>query len=293
MACPSISPNAERLTVTDGIVTVRGRKLRVQVRRPQTASGPPLLVLNGIGAALDLLDPFVEALPADREVVRLDPPGVGGSPDVLLPYHLTTFAPVVGDLLLKLGYGRVDVLGYSWGGALAQTLAVVRPAQVRRLVLVATTTGALSVPARPRVLSRLLTPRWPRDPAAALAVATEVYGGSLRTHPERAADTLVAIAHSLHRSRRGYAQQLAATVGWTSLPVLRLIRARTLVVAGDDDPIIPSLNASILGRGIPDARVHRHPGGHLAIITEAPELAAVTARFLGAPEPWSAANARP
>jgi len=293
MACPSTSPNAERLTVTDELVTVHDRRLRVQVRRPQAASGPPLLVLNGIGAALDLLDPFVDALPADQEIVRLDPPGVGGSPNVLLPYHLTTFAPIVGDLIAELGYGRVDVLGYSWGGALAQQLAVVRAAQVRRLVLVATSTGALSVPASPRVLCRLLTPRLPRDPAAALAVATEVYGGSLRTHPERAADTLAAIGHSLHHSRRGYAQQLAATVGWTSLPLLRLIRARTLVVAGDDDPIIPRLNASILGRGIPDARVHRHPGGHLAIVTEAPELAAVTAEFLGGRDPRDAAYLSP
>jgi len=73
---------------------------------------------------------------------------------VVLPYHLTTFAPVVGDLVTALGHDRVDVLGYSWGGELAQQLAVARPAQVRRLVLVATTTGALSVPASPRVLSR-------------------------------------------------------------------------------------------------------------------------------------------
>jgi poly(3-hydroxyalkanoate) depolymerase len=292
MASLSTSPNAERLTVTDEFVSVRCRRLRVQVRRPWRPAGPPLLVLNGIGAALDLLDPFVDALPDDREVVRLDPPGVGGSPDALLPYHLTTFAPVVGDLVAKLGYDRVDVLGYSWGGALAQQLAVVRPAQVRRLVLVATTTGALAVPARPRVLRRFLDPRRPQDPAAALAVAAEVYGGTVRTHPERAADTLAGIARSLHRSRRGYAQQLAATVGWTSLPLLRLIRARTLVIAGDDDPIIPSLNATILGHGIPDARVHRHPGGHLAILTEAQELAAVTTEFLDAPEPWSAASAR-
>ena len=293
MACPSTSPDAERLTVTDQIVTVRGRRLRVQVRRPQAVSGPPLLVINGIGAALDLLDPFVDALPADREVVRFDPPGVGGSPDVLLPYHLTTFAPIVGDLIAELGYGRVDVLGYSWGGALAQQLAVVRAAQVRRLVLVATTTGALAVPAGPRVLCRFLNPRWMRNPAAALAAASEFYGGTVRTHPERAAATLAGIAHSLHRSRRGYAQQLAAIVGWTSLPVLRLIRARTLVVAGDDDPIIPALNATILSRGIPDARVHRHPGGHLAIVTEAPELAAVTAEFLGGRDPRDAAYLSP
>lgn len=282
MARPSSSPNAERHT-TDELVAVRGRRLRVRIRRAPAPTDPPLLVLNGIGAALDLLDPFVDALPADREVIRLDPPGVGGSPDVVLPYHLTTFAPVVGDLVTALGHDRVDVLGYSWGGQLAQQLAVARPAQVRRLVLVATTTGALSVPASPRVLSRFFLPRRPDDPAAALTVAADLYGGTVRTHPERAAAALESIARSLHRSRRGYALQLVATVGWTSLPVLRLIRTPTLVLAGDDDPIIPPLNATILGRGIPDARVVHHPGGHLAIVTEAQELAGAVEEFLAAP----------
>jgi poly(3-hydroxyalkanoate) depolymerase len=283
MVSPSISARTERPAVTDGLMAVRGRRLRVQVRRPKAPSGPPLLVLNGIGATLDLLDPFVDALPADREIIRLDPPGIGGSPDVLLPYHLTTFAPVVGDLVAQLGHDRVDVLGYSWGGELAQQLVLCRWAQVRRLVLVATSTGALSVPASPRVLGRFLLPRWPQDPTAALAVAADLYGGTVRTHPERAAAALAEIAEGLRRHRRGYALQLAATVGWTSLPVLRLIRARTLVIAGTDDPVIPTANATILGRGLPDARVHHHPGGHLAIVTEARELAGVAAEFLGAP----------
>ena len=283
MVLRSNPARAERPAVTDGLMSVRGRRLRVQVRRPQAPSGPPLLIRNGIGATLDLLDPFVDALPADREIIRLDPPGIGGSPDVLLPYPLTTFAPVVGDLVAQLGHDRVDVLGYSWGGELAQQLVLCRSAQVRRLVLVATSTGALSVPASPRVLGRLFLPRWPQDPTAALAVAADFYGGTVRTHPERAAATLAEIAKGLRRHRRAYALQLAATAGWTSLPVLRLIRSRTLVIAGDDDPVIPTANATILGRGIPDARVHHHPGGHLAIITEARELAAVAAKFLGAP----------
>jgi poly(3-hydroxyalkanoate) depolymerase len=291
MARPSTSLQAERLTVTDELVGVRGRRLRVQIRRPQASYGPPLLVLNGIGASLDLLDPFVQALPADREVIRIDPPGIGGSPDALLPYHLTTFAPLVGDLVAQLGYDRVDVLGYSWGGDLAQQLAVVRPAQVRRLVLVATSTGALSFPAGPRVLCRFFLPHWLDDPTAALTVAAELYGGTVRTHPERAVTALAAIADVVRHHRRGYALQLAATIGWTSLPVLRLIGARTLVVAGTDDPIIPIANATILGRGIPDARVHHHPGGHLAIVTEAHELAGTVAEFLGAAEPWSVARA--
>ena len=64
MARPSISAHTERPTVTDGLMAVRGRRLRVQVRRPQAPSGPPLLLLNGIGAPLDLLDPFVDGLQA-------------------------------------------------------------------------------------------------------------------------------------------------------------------------------------------------------------------------------------
>jgi pimeloyl-ACP methyl ester carboxylesterase len=287
MAHPSTTPTA---TSTDRLVTVRGRRLHVEVRRPVAPVGPPLLVLNGIGAALGVLDPFVDAVP-DREIIRVDPPGIGGSPDALLPYHLTTFAPVIGDLVARLGHDRVDVLGYSWGGQLAQQLAIVRPAQVRRLVLFATTTGTLSAPASPRVLGRFLNPRWPRDPAAAQAFAADFYGGTVRTRPELAAGVLAAIADSVTHHRRGYTQQLAATAGWTSLPFLRLIRARTLVVAGDDDPIVPPLNAAILQRGIPDARVHRHPGGHLAIVTEAAELAAVVTGFLDGPERWSVARA--
>lgn len=282
MVRPFTSPRAEWSTVTDGLVTVRGRQLHVQVRRPHSPVGPPLLMINGIGAALHLLDPFVDALPADREVIRLDPPGVGGSPAAALGYHLTTFAPVVGDLLTRLGHKRVDVLGYSWGGTLAQQIAITRPAQVRRLVLVATTTGALAVPPSLRVFYRFLVRPWPLDPGAGIAAAAKLYGGTVRTQPERAAATLGAFAEGLLCSRRGYAHQLAATIGWTSLPLLRLIRARTLVIAGEDDPMIPNANARILRWGIPDARVHRHPGGHLAIITEAQELAAVTTDFLDA-----------
>jgi poly(3-hydroxyalkanoate) depolymerase len=270
---------------TGDLVRVRGRALRVVVRRPVgPARHHPLLICNGIGATLDLLDPFVAALAPGREVIRFDPPGIGGSPDPALPYHLTTFAPAVGDLVGELGHERVDVLGWSWGGQLAQQLAVGRRAQVRRLVLVATGTGALMVPAAPRVLARFLDPRPPLDPAAARALAAELYGGTVRTHPERAAAALAAIGDALRRYRRGYFAQLWAGAGWTSLPVLNLIRAPTLVLAADDDPIIPRTNAAILRRGIRGAQLHHHPGGHLAIVTEADLLAPIVERFLDAPD---------
>ena len=226
-----------------------------------------------------MLQPFVDALDPRRTVVRFDVPGVGGSPRPVVPYNLATFSPVVAAMLDRLFFhDQVDVLGLSWGGGLAQHFAVQHRRRVRRLVLAATGTGTLMVPAHPRVLARMLTPRRHRDPDYARQIAGEIYGGTMRTDPGRAARAL----HSDTRlgPRRGYYYQLAASTGWSSLPFLRLIRQPTLVVVGDDDPIIPMVNARMMARLIPDARLHVYSGGHIALITEADELTPVIEGFL-------------
>lgn len=265
------------------VVTVRGRRLRVAVRAA-AGSGPkrtPLLLMNGLGARLEVLQPLVDQLPPGLEVIRFDVPGVGGSPAPFLPYHYAALAAAVGKLVRRLGHERVDVLGFSWGGGLAQQFAMTQARRCRRLVLAATGTGAVMVPARLSVLARMLTPRRHRDPAYARRIAGELYGGTMRTHPEMAALALRAHAHS--GSNRGYLYQLLAIGGWTSLPVLPLIRQPTLVLSGDDDPLIPTVNARILARGIPNARLHLYRGGHLALVTEAAVLAPVVDGFLAAP----------
>ena len=259
-------------------VTVGGRTLRVSVR-PGDGSLTPLLLMNGIGASLEVLQPFVDALDARREVIRFDVPGVGGSPRPVVPYTIPTFAPVVAGLLTELGHpGAVDVLGFSWGGGLAQQFAVQHRRRCRRLVLAATGTGSLMVPGSPRVLAKMLTPRRHRDPDHARRIAGDIYGGTMRQHPERAAQAL----HAASRlgPKRGYYYQLAAGVGWTSLPGLPLIRQPTLVLAGDDDPIIPAVNARVMARLIPGATLHLYAGGHLALVTEASQLVPVVEAFL-------------
>jgi poly(3-hydroxyalkanoate) depolymerase len=261
-------------------LSAAGRTLRVSVRHG-SGDGPPLLLMNGIGASLEVLQPLVDALDRRRTVIRFDVPGIGGSPRPVVPYVLPTFSPVVAGLLTGLGCtGPVDVLGFSWGGGLAQHFAVQHRRRVRRLVLAATGTGSLMVPAHPRVLSRMLTPRRHRDPEYARSIAGDIYGGTMRTHPERAARAL----HAQTRlgPKRGYYYQLAAAAGWSSLPFLRLIRTPTLIVAGDDDPIIPAINAQVMARLIPGAELHLYRGGHLALVTEAPALAPVVERFLDA-----------
>src|SRR3954452_23300136 len=274
-------------------ITTAGRTLRAAVRPGTDDSVPPLLLMNGIGASLEVLQPFVDALHPRRTVIRFDVPGVGGSPRPVVPYNLTTFSPAVAGLLGRLGFDQpVDVLGLSWGGGLAQHFAVQHRRRCRRLVLAATATGSLMVPAHPRVLGRMLTPRRHRDPEYARLIAGQIYGGTMRDEPERAAQVL----HSASRlgPRRGYYYQLAASTGWSSLPFLRLIRQPTLVIAGDDDPIVPVVNARIMARLLPDARLHLYHGGHIALITEAPQLAPVVDEFLdSAPAPRPAATSTP
>jgi len=257
-------------------VSAGGQRIRVNVRR---GNGVPLVVCNGIGASLEVLDPLVEQL--DCTVVRFDVPGTGGSPTSLAPYGFPYLAWVLGRVLSELGFGVVDVLGLSWGGALAQQFAFQNPRRCRRLVLVATGTGALMVPAHPRVLAKMVTPRRFSDPDYAAAIAGELYGGTVRAHGEDVARLFVRQLHA--GSKIGYLHQLLAGAVWTSLFALPAVRQETLIVAGTDDPIIPVINARVLKALLPHARLHLHSGGHIDLVHNAAELAPVVATFLSEP----------
>jgi pimeloyl-ACP methyl ester carboxylesterase len=182
-------------------------------------------------------------------------------------------------MLTDLGYDQADVLGISWGGGVAQHFAAFQRQRCRRLVLVSTATGALMVPARPAVLAKMVTPRRYLDRGYLRRVAAELYGGSARTQPDR----ISALMHAESRvgSPQGYLYQLAAGAGWTSLPFLPLLRQPTLIMSGDDDPIIPLANARLMHSLIRRSQLHVYNGGHLGLVTEAAELAPVVDRFLG------------
>jgi poly(3-hydroxyalkanoate) depolymerase len=268
-------------------VAVGGQVLRTSVRTGRRRPGRPaaslLLLINGIGASLELLEPFVAQLDPSIDVIRFDPPGVGGSPLPARPYRFTGLCAQIGDMLTELGYDAVDVLGISWGGGVAQHFAAVQRARCRRLVLVSTATGALMVPARPSVLATMITPRRYTDRGYLEQNAARLYGGSARTDAGGVAAAMN--AHNRVGSARGYMYQLVAGAGWTSLPFLPWLRQPTLIVSGDDDPIIPLANARIMHRLIRQSTLHVFPGGHLGLVTEAAQLAPVISEFLLSPEP--------
>ncbi|MFC0591596.1 poly(3-hydroxyalkanoate) depolymerase [Ottowia pentelensis] len=261
--------------------TVDGHELRIAVWAGTSADKPPLLLFNGIGSRIELMAPFVDHLDPEREIIALDVPGTGESPATPFPYRLWMMARLVGHLLEQLKVERVDALGVSWGGTLAQQFALQNPRRCRRLVLAATAAGGLLIPGDLRVLAKMTTPRRFKDPNFMRDNLGALYGGVARTDPEALTD-FARLSRS--PSRRGYLYQQMALAGWISAPLLPLLRQPTLIMAGNDDPIVPLVNARIMTRLIPHSTLVELDDGHLFLFTKATESAAAVDRFLDSGE---------
>lgn len=270
-------PVTDPIRTKSSTVSVGMQRLRVTVENPGV--GRPLLLINGIGATGDLFDPFRRHLD-DRETIAFDAPGVGGSPTPWVPYSMRKMAAIVAGLIDELGHDQVDVLGLSWGGALAQELAHRHPEVVHRLILTATMPGVTSVPGRPTALAVLMSPARYYSPSYLKRIAPTLYGGAIRDNPDLLDE------HAKQRSarpptQRGYVYQLGAIQRWTSLPWLHRLPHRTLVLAGDQDPIVRLVNGKIMAKRIPDGRLHVvEGGGHLFLFTRGAEMAELVADFL-------------
>ena len=249
-----------------------GQDIRVGIR-PGNGSGTPLLLCSGIGISFEVFDLLVEALDPDLEIIRVDVPGVGGSPDRLLPYSFPELAGLLAGVLDRLGHAKVDVLGFSWGGALAQQFAVQCRDRCRRLILVSTSTGMLSIPGNPDVLSRMLTPQ---------SITVDEAASLLFDQAGRRGDEVRQLFRTtqIAASGLGYLYQLVAMSCWTSLPFLQLIRQPTLVIGGDSDPIVPVANARLLADLIPHAVLHTFAGGHIEPLASPREFTRLISAFL-------------
>jgi poly(3-hydroxyalkanoate) depolymerase len=270
-------PSKHRATARISAIDIDGQRLRVAIQ-PGHGEPWPLLLLNGIGANLELFQPFVDALDG-IETIRVDLPGAGGSPAPTLPVRFPGLARLVARMLDQLGYASVDVLGVSWGGALAQQFAHQHRERCRRLILVSTGTGAIMVPGRLSALLALASPRRYQDPSYMASIAGRLYGGRLRSDPALAARLA---GHVRGGDTRGYYRQLLAGFGWTSIHWLHGLRQPTLILTGRDDPIVPSVNGRILACLIPNSRLHIFDDGHLGLVTSAEELAPIVRAFLTA-----------
>jgi pimeloyl-ACP methyl ester carboxylesterase len=277
----------------ESVVTwVEAGGARVLVR--DTGRGTPVLLIHGLGSHTGMWAPVERAWP-DLRLVSFDAPGVGKSPPRRPPPSIGGLARLVEELLDQLGLEQVDVLGYSLGGTVAQTVAHRAPERVRRLVLVATAPGWGCVPGRWRSMIHLYNPLRYYSRTYYDATIGAMAGGQARTDPAfiaRHGDERLVDRPSL----AGYYAQIMAVASWSSLAWLHEIAAPTLVVAGGDDPLMPPVNSVLLARRIHGARLQIHPAdGHLMLFDDkSPALPAIqdflTATKLEKSQTWQNAQ---
>jgi poly(3-hydroxyoctanoate) depolymerase len=246
------------------------------VRVAVAGEGPPLLLLTGIGANIEMWETAARHL-TGRRLIMLDVPGTGGSPALRVGLRMRGYAQLVTEVLDALRLDRVDALGYSWGGALAQQLAHQAPDRVRALVLAATTPGVGGQPPSPWVLALMNSPARYYSRTYLRLTAPLLFGSS----PGAAADSPHGRAR-LHRppSIVGYTQQLYAVSGWSSRWWLRQVNHPTLVIGARRDPLAPPRNAEILAAALPHARLEMVDGGHLFLFEDPEQGCALVEDFL-------------
>jgi poly(3-hydroxyoctanoate) depolymerase len=238
------------------------------------------LLINGMGAGFQTWWPFARRISQSRRLIMLDAPGPGGFRQLRRPLRMPGLARLVVELCDALGETQVDVLGYSWGGALAQQFAHDAPQRVRRLALASTTPGVGGRLPSPRVLALVSSPLPYLSRSYLFRIAPVIYGGD-RRRGGVAAQRELALGLEYRPNLIGSYQQIYAISWWTSLPWLHRVTVPTLVVSGAADPLVPVQNAHLLARQIPNARLELiADGGHLWMLEHPEASAALVDEFL-------------
>jgi pimeloyl-ACP methyl ester carboxylesterase len=259
---------------------------RFAYRRFGRPADVPLVMLQHFRGNLDNWDPaLTDALAAEREVILVDYPGVGSS-NGQPSSTITESAQQLIAFIAALGLDEIDLLGFSIGGFVAQQIALVRPALVRRLVLAAT--GPKGAPGMHG---------WREDIAAAARGESK---------PENL--LYIMFAHTASSQRRGMEflgrfmqrqegrdaptsdaardAQYDAVVEWgipdhAALQRLTGIKSPTLIIQGDEDLMIPTKLSYLMAGLIPDARLRIYPDAAHGFLFQYPsEVAAEVNAFL-------------
>lgn len=262
------------------MVRIDGRPVRVATY----GHGVPLLLLNGIGAPVEIWQPLLPHL-GDVRAIAFDAPGSGTTPAGHFPLSMRGHARLALDVLDDVDCQNASVLGFSFGGMVAQELARCAPRRVGRLILASTSCGWGGIPGSLPALLGLGSP----DRYASSTAFARMDGQAAATDasPATAMPTWSPAA-----DRRGRYFQAAAAVSWSSVWWLWQVRQPALIVTGDLDTVAPSVNSSILATLLPSARLHVvRGGGHLCILEQAAELGPILRNFLGTPvRPRSGSN---
>lgn len=238
-------------------------------------SGEPVILVHGGESDRTQFTALRAHLGDGIRAISYDQRDSGVTSGPTLPYGMAELADDLADFIAALGLPSAHVLGTSFGGALAQHLALRHPGRVRTLILVCTTPSVnLTSPALGDLLG--LPPRERRH-----AVVDYLFTPAGRERdPDLVARNWTTLAV---RAPGADARRHAAAREHDVLGLLDAIQAPTLVIHGDEDLMAPVVGAQILAERIPDARLEFIEGGRHGIATEFPDVVSqLTRDFIAA-----------
>jgi pimeloyl-ACP methyl ester carboxylesterase len=244
---------------------------------------PAVVMLHGFGASLQTWDAWAEDLASSHRVIRIDLPGSGLSPpDPAHDYRDERSLQMLTALLDQLGLSRVSLVGHSMGGRIAWTFAAQHPERIDKLVLVAPDGYAsfgfeygkpTDVPATLGLMRHVL-------PKPLLRMNLQ----AAYARPESLTDAVTTRYHDLilaPGARQAMLDRLQQTVLQEPGPLLRQIKAPTLLVWGEADAMIPFANARDYLHAIAGSRLVSWPQvGHLPQEEAAEQSLKAVADFL-------------
>ncbi len=240
-----------------------------------------MVLLAGFGTDLLSWSFQRDAFATRHRLLLVDNPGAGRSPAPTGECSTQTLANTIVELLDRLGWGAVTLLGHSMGGAIAQEIALQHPDRVRKLVLVSTFAREPQ-PVRP-ILERWIEAVTGEFNSELMSreVFPWLYSDAFLSNPNRVRATLGFLkAHPYKPSRAGLEAQLRAVCGHQSWDRLEQLTVPTLVMVGDQDRLTsPALNRELAAR-IPGASFQQLPGAaHVCMIEKADQFADMVLNF--------------
>ncbi|QRM31415.1 alpha/beta fold hydrolase [Microvirga sp. VF16] len=250
-------------------------------------SGTPLILINRFRGTMDEWDPaFLDHVAAGRHVIIFDNAGVARSGGEA-PARMADWATNAAKFIEALGYRQVDVLGFSFGGLVAQELTLQRPELVRRLIIVGSGAGYVEgANLRAKAIEVATKPvNTDEDFLYLFFKETPTSQAAGREHLARL--RLRADAFSERVSEKAWKAMLSAgsDVGTPETSLLRRvgsIRQPVLVANGNEDVMIPTYQSYALAQAIPNARLIIYPdSGHAFLFQYPKEFGDEVMRFLG------------
>jgi len=231
----------------------------------RSGSGPPLLFLNGSGSTIETSRLLIEVFTPRFDVLVHDQRGLGRTEIPPEPYSMADYAADALALLDEVGWQQCRVVGVSFGGMVAQELAVTAPDRVERLALVCTSPGGVGGSSYPLHELADLDDGARADSHMRL-MDTRFDDAWLAAHPRDQA--LVDMMNNRRPDERSAEQehgeraQLEARRYHDVCDRLAAVACPTLVASGRYDGIAPPSNGAAIAERIPGAELRLYEGGH-------------------------------